>query len=72
MPRSKNFYIVTDMDCNPAMNDAGQNMEFTTEKAVLKVAKERLKGSPDDEVWVWKLSLVVSRPDVEPVVTKYK
>jgi hypothetical protein len=64
---AKAAYIVTDMDLNPEFNGA-ENVEFATEAKALKAAKEKLKTGCEDEVWVWRLSHIISRPDTEPDV----
>lgn len=65
----KATYLVTDMDLNPDYDNAMQmNVEHKTEKAALAAAKRMLNGSEDDEVWIWRLSHIVSKPAVEPDV----
>lgn len=68
---AKVAYIITDMDITPEYNGT-ENVEFATEAKALKAAKAKLNGGSDDEVWVWRLSHVVSRPEVEPNVEKVR
>lgn len=67
------WYMITDMDgCPQFVEDADFASEFKSEKAALKAAKEKLGNSCESEVWVWKLSHVVSSPDVEPTIDVVK
>lgn len=72
----KAAYIVTDMDMMPALYDehADTPLEFKTEKAALKAAGEALANTEgqDSEVWVWRLSHVLSKPAIEPVIEKVR
>lgn len=72
----KTAYIVTDMDLEPTYDPKGhgERVDFGTERAALRVAAERLANSEgqDAEVWVWKLSHVLSKPDVDPVIDRVK
>lgn len=69
---TKATFIVTNMDFSPTFYADGDTAEHKTEKAALAAAKEFLNDSGHEEVWVWRLSHVVSRPDVEPDVEKVK
>jgi hypothetical protein len=65
----KVVWIVCDMDGTPLLNeDTGIVREFSSHGAALKVAKEHVNTSQDDEAWVFKLSHVVSRPTGEPII----
>jgi hypothetical protein len=68
----KPSYIVTDMELNPSFDKDGKNSEHKTVKSALAAAKELLMDTNSDEVWVWRLSHVVSKPDVEPDVDEVK
>lgn len=65
----KPTWIVTDMDLNPLYDGKLEmNREFATEKAAIRAAKDEVRISEGDEMWVWRLSHVVSKPDAEPDV----
>lgn len=72
----KPSYIVTDMDLEPTYDPQGDGdrIDFSTEKAALKAARERLADTEghDAEVWVWRLSHVLSKPQVDPVIEAVK
>jgi len=69
----KPVFIVTDMDGYTVRDaDSGIFREFKTDKSALKVAATELKATAAEEVWVWRLSHVVSQPDVEPDVEVVK
>lgn len=65
---AKRDWIVCTMDGNPICDDEGKALEFSTEKAALKRAKEWVQTSGEEEAWVYCLSHVVSRPTIEPDV----
>lgn len=65
----KATWIVCDMEGQPITdNDTGEVREFTSHGAALKLAKQHVQSSQDDEAWVFKLSHVVSRPTAEPII----
>lgn len=69
----KPTFLVTDMDFAPTYNDTGDYvMEYTTEKSALKAAAEKLLNSCESEVYVWKLSHVLSDPEIEPIIDVVK
>jgi len=69
----KPTFIVTDMDGYTVRDtETGIFREFKADKAALKVAASELKATAAEEVWVWRLSHVVSQPDVEPDVEVVK
>jgi hypothetical protein len=75
MTAIKPTYIVTDMDFALAMHpDTGDLMEFKTERTALKEATQMLANSngDDTEVWVWRLTHVLSKPDLDPVIAVVK
>lgn len=72
MSEIKKSWIVCAMDGFPVTDDAGKVREFNSEKAAVKVAKEHVNGTEESEAWIFQLSHVVERPDVEPTVTKLK
>lgn len=73
MAETKVSWIVCSMDGNVLFDpDKDEAQEFSTEKAAIKRAKEWVGTSEDDEAWVYRLSHVVSRPDVEPTVKAVK
>ncbi len=70
MSNIKATFLVTDMDLAPSYNEEAYYCEHKTEKAALAKAKEMLAAGSDDEVWVWRLSHIVSRPDIEPDIER--
>jgi hypothetical protein len=66
----KSVYIVTDMDFVPNADENCLTTEFKTERSAIKAATERLSDSEGDdaEVWVWKLTHVLSKPDLDPII----
>jgi len=65
-------YIITDDVANViACNDDGTTTEFTTERdAVKRATKELTLVGDENEIWIWKLSHVLSKTstiDVEEV-----
>lgn len=66
----KAAYIVTDMDMVMSSDFNCEALEFKTEQAALKDAAKRLADSEgaDTEVWVWRLSHVLSKPETDPVI----
>ncbi len=71
----KAAYLVTDMDFNPTYDESTrESTDHKTEKAALKAAKNMLSNSEgqDAEVWVWRLTHVLSKPDIEPVIDVVK
>jgi hypothetical protein len=70
----KATYLVTDMGLVPSCDENGDNTDHKTEKEALRVAADRLnfEEGPDAEVWVWKLSHVLSKPAVDPIVDRVK
>lgn len=71
---SKVAYIVTGMDCIPLHDVKDDPREFKTERQALKAAQETLAAScgEDSEVWVWRLSHVLSKPSMEAVIDKVR
>lgn len=69
---TKATFIVTDMNFHMTFYAGGNTAEHKREKAAVTAAKELLNDSGHTEVYVWRLSHVVSRPDVEPDVEKVK
>ena len=63
----KPSYIITNMDIVPHEIDCFP-AEYATEAKALKAAKEKLAVSSEEEVWVWRLSHIVSKPDIDPDV----
>jgi hypothetical protein len=70
----KPAYIVTDMDMVPSSDMNCDTLEFKTERAALKDATKRLEDSQgaDAEVWVWRLSHVLMKPQTDPVIERVK
>lgn len=71
----KATYLVTDQDFTPTYNDnLERNVDHPTEKAALKAAIKSLVDSEcqDAEIWVWKLTHILSHPTVEPVIVRVK
>jgi len=70
----KATYLVTDMEFVPSCDEDGNNVDHKTEKEALRVAADRLtyEQGQDAEVWVWKLSHVLSKPEVDPVIDAVK
>jgi len=69
----KPTYLVTDMDFQVDYDkQTGEPREVKTEAKAIQNAKDLLKSNAQSEVWVWRLSHVVSRPDAEPDVEKVK
>lgn len=68
----KPAYLVTDMDRTPTHDETGEFCDYPTEKKALAAAKDRLAYSEgqDAEVWVWRLSHVLSKPQVDPVIDR--
>lgn len=67
-------YLVTDMDYCTQDDMTGKERDFKSEKSALKAGTELLSKScgDDAEVWVWKLSHVLSKPSMKPVIEKIK
>jgi hypothetical protein len=70
----KATYLVTDMGYVPSWDEDGDPVDHKTEKEALRVAADRLANEQgqDAEVWVWKLSHVLSKPEVDPVIDRVK
>jgi hypothetical protein len=70
----KAAYIVTDMDMVLSSDLNCDALEFKTERAALKDATQRLEDSQgaDAEVWVWRLSHVLMKPQTDPVIERVK
>lgn len=70
----KPVYIVTDMNFVPSSDVDCNTLEFKTERLALKDATRRLADSEGDdaEVWVWKLTHVLSKPDLDPIIERVK
>lgn len=70
----KATYLVTDMGFVPSWDQDGDATDHKTEKEALRVAADRLSNEigSDAEVWVWKLSHVLSKPQADPVVDRVK
>lgn len=69
---TKPTWIVCGMDGFPLTNPrTDRAYEFTKHGPAIKLAKEHVRTSQDDEAWVYRLSHIVSRPtgelDVEVV-----
>lgn len=72
MSEIKATYLVTDMALCTQDDMTGIEREFKSEKVAMKVATDLLASScgDDAEVWIWKLSHVLSKPSLEPVIDK--
>jgi hypothetical protein len=69
----KRAWIVCGFDGHPLIDEkTDAPAEFKSEAAAIKRAKDWVKTSGDDEAWIFRLSHVVSRPDVEPTVEAVK
>jgi hypothetical protein len=70
----KATYLVTDMEYVPSWNEGGEPVDHKTEKEALRVAADRLANAEgqDAEIWVWKLSHVLMKPEVDPVIERVK
>lgn len=71
----KASYLVTGQDLQPTYDPKdGESVDYGSEKKALDAAKELLANTEGQaaEVWVWKLSHVLSKPDVEPVIERVK
>jgi hypothetical protein len=67
----KATFLVTDMCFNPTYDCVrDESTDHKTEVAAMKAAKEMLNNSEgqDAEVWVWKLTHVLSKPEADPVI----
>lgn len=71
MAKPATAFLVTD-DALCTQDETGREREFKTEAAALKGASALLSKScgQDAEVWVWKLSHVLSKPNLDPVIEK--
>lgn len=70
---AKKVWIVCAMSGDVLYDDKTQQpAEFKTEAAAIKRAKEHVQEDADEEAWVFALSHIVSRPDVEPDVEAVK
>lgn len=57
-------WVVCSMDGMVLCNEkTGDPQEFKTERSALKLAREWVKNSSDEQAWVFRLSHVVSRSD---------
>lgn len=67
-------YIVTDMEFCLEFDRNNDVIEYKTEKAALKRAKQKLADSEgqDSEIWIWRLSHVLSKPALDPVIDKVR
>lgn len=67
-------FLVTDDQLCTQDEITGKEREFKTEKQALKSATDLLSRScgQDAEVWVWKLSHVLSKPSLDPVIDKLR
>ena len=63
---AKPTYIVSDMALKLRADENGTVVEYKSERAAIAGGRTLLKLIIDDEVWVWKLSHIISRPQVEP------
>lgn len=68
----KKAWLVCSMDNFPISDDEGKTREFKSEQAAVKAAKDHVNNTEDSEAWVYALSFVIERPDIEPTVTKVK
>jgi hypothetical protein len=58
----KPTYIITGMDFQNIAYDDGEAFELKSETAAVKAAKETIATLADyDQVWIWRLSHVVSK-----------
>jgi hypothetical protein len=70
MAKTKTFILWSNEGFSITNEDTGEPKEYRSEAAALKAAKARVKDSGDEEIWVYHLTHVVSRPDAEPDVEK--
>lgn len=71
MANPKKTFILWSINGYPITDEnTGDPHEYRSEAAAIKAAKGRVKDSGDDEVWIYHLTHVVSRPDAEPDVEK--
>lgn len=70
MAKIKTFILWSNEGFAITNEDSGEPQEYRSEAAALKAAKGRVKDSGDEEIWVYHLTHVVSRPDAEPDVEK--
>ena len=63
---AKPTYIVSDMALKLRADENSAVVEYKSERAAIAAGKELLQTTTNDEVWVWKLSHIISRPQVEP------
>lgn len=70
MAKTKTFILWSNEGFYISNEDDGDPKEYRSEAAALKAAKGRVKDSGDEEIWVYHLTHVVSRPDAEPDVEK--
>ena len=64
----KPVWIVLDMEYSPRCKVDGGIAEFKNEKSALAFAKDYMQRREDDECWVFKLSHVLSKPEIEPII----
>lgn len=63
----KPAWIVCGVDGFVVMDEkAGEPQEFKSEAAAVKRAKEWVKAEADSQAWVFRLTHVVSTPEIEP------
>ena len=69
----KPAFLVTD-NAYCTQDDFGKERDFKSEKSALKAATDVLAKScgDDAEVWIWRLSHVLSKPSMKPVVEEVK
>ena len=67
-------FLVTDDEYCTQDGMTGKDRDFKSEKSALKAGTELLAKScgDDAEVWIWRLSHVLSKPSMKPVVEKVK
>ncbi len=68
----KKTWIVVGADDCPIYGDDDKLKEYRTAKAAVAAAKKHLATANYDEVWVYGLTHVIARPDVEPTVDVIK
>ena len=68
--KTKTYILWSNSGYPICQEQTDQPKEFRSEAAALKAAKGRVKDSGDEEIWVYYLTHVVSRPDAEPDVEK--
>lgn len=70
MIKTKTFILWSNGGYPICKEHTDEPAEYRSEAAALKAAKGRVKDSGDEEIWVYHLTHVVSRPDADPDVEK--